>query len=129
MLNDNEAGMELMRQLHGWLHIIVGNHDTITRRALYETMYNVTTIENSAYLKYDGYNFYLSHYPTICSNFDYEKPLHKRLINLCGHSHTTDRFSNWDNGVIYHCELDAHNNRPALIDDIISELEDKINDR
>lgn len=45
------------------------------------------------------------------------------VINLCGHLHTTDRFWDMDeHGLIYHVELDAHNMRPVLIDNIIEDI-------
>ena len=31
MLNDNEKGIELIKQMNGKLHIAIGNHDTISR--------------------------------------------------------------------------------------------------
>ena len=68
----------------------------------------------------------MSHYPTITSNHDYNKPLNKRLINLCGHTHTKDKFADWDKGIIYHVELDAHNNTPVNIEEIIKDIEIKL---
>ena len=50
------------------------------------------------------------------------KPLKKKLINLCGHTHTDNKFKDMDKGLIYHVELDAHNNKPVLLDDIIDDL-------
>ena len=36
MLGDNEAGISLLKMLNGKLHIILGNHDTESRRELYK---------------------------------------------------------------------------------------------
>ena len=47
------------------------------------------------------------------------------MIDLCGHTHTDDRFADFDNGLIYHVELDAHDNRPVRIDQIIEDIKDK----
>lgn len=125
MLNDNEGGLWFIKRLRGRIHIILGNHDTDTRERLYCECYNVVEIVYATIVKYGKYHFYLSHYPTLTSNFDIEKPLKQRLINLCGHSHTTDRWADWDKGFIYHCELDAHECKPVLLDDIIEELKIK----
>jgi len=124
MLNDNDAGIKFLKQLKGDIHIIRGNHDTDPRIELYNQCYNVVEVCNSTYLKCDGFHFYLSHYPTLTSTFDIEKRLYSRLINLCGHTHTSDPFLDWDryNAPIYHCELDAHHNAPVSIDQIIFEI-------
>ncbi len=124
MLNDDAMGIYLIKQLRGRLHIIRGNHDSDRRLELYEKCFNVLDIQNSAYLHYNSYHFYLSHYPTLTSNFDFDKPLKSRLINLCGHSHTTDPFMDWKahNAPIYHCELDAHDCKPISIDEALRDI-------
>ena len=122
MLEDNDRGMELLRSLNGKLHIILGNHDTPARQELYKELSNVVEMCYATVLKYKHYNFYLSHYPTLCANFDTDKPLKARVINLCGHTHTKDRFADMDKGLIYHCEMDAHNCNPILLDIIIQDL-------
>ena len=125
MLNDIDGGMELLESLNGRLHIIFGNHDTGTRQELYKNAKNVVEVCGYAtVIKYKKYNFYLSHYPALTSNHDIDKPLKARVINLCGHSHTEDRFADMDKGLIYHCEMDAHNCEPVLIDDIIWDIKD-----
>ena len=68
------------------------------------------------------YHFYLSHYPTLTANLDDSKPLRARTINLCGHSHATDPFADWEKGCIYHCEVDAHNGFPVSLDTIIKDM-------
>lgn len=71
MLNNNAKGMNLLESLNGRLHIITGNHDTNMRIKLYATAKNVVSIDTCAtMLKYKKYNFYLSHYPTMTSNYD-----------------------------------------------------------
>lgn len=128
MLNDNNEGLKCIKQLKGNLHIILGNHCTNTRIELYKTCYNITEVKYADMLKYKGYHFYLSHYPTLCSNLDTDKPLKARTINLCGHSHATNPFEDWDKGFIYHCEVDAHDCCPVLLDDIIEEIKEKLSD-
>jgi calcineurin-like phosphoesterase family protein len=125
MLNNNEEGCKLLNRLAGKIYIIRGNHDTDTRIQEYVNIRPTILYLGLAYmLKYNGYRFYLSHYPTLTANADDdEKPLKKKAISLCGHSHTKDKWYHWRQGLIYHCELDCHDNKPVLIDNIISDLE------
>ncbi len=120
-LNNNEEGMSYMKRLPGEKHIIWGNHDTDTRK---ELMINEGFIchGHADMIKINGYHFYLSHYPTITSNYDDDKPLNRRVISLCGHSHTNNRFQDMDKGLIYHVELDAHNNYPVDVETIIKDI-------
>lgn len=123
MLNDNEGGIRKLNQLVGKIYILAGNHDTSSRIQLYANIRPTILTMGLAYiLKYQGYHFYLSHYPTFCSNYDDDKPLKRQMISLCGHSHTTDRFKDMDKGTVYHVELDAHDNKPILLDDIIEDI-------
>lgn len=126
MLGDNDYGLSCIKQLNGKLHIIRGNHDSNTRIELYKNCFNVVEVAEGKYFKWNKQSFYLSHYPTLTSNNDNDKPLKARVVSLCGHSHVEDPFYDWDKGLIYHVELDAHNCCPILIDDIIEEIKLKI---
>ena len=121
--------VQLLEELNGRIHIVRGNHDTDTRWDFYQKLPNVVEVVNSIYFSYDGYKFYLSHYPTITTRADTGKPLKKCLVNLCGHTHTKDPFEDWGIGIIYHCELDAHDCAPVRIEDIIADLKQKMSDR
>jgi len=125
ILNDNDNGIRLIKKLKGKKIIILGNHDTSKRIELYQNELGMEGIKYSDIIKYDKYHFYISHYPTLVGNNGTSVQLKSRLINLCGHTHTKDPFNDWDKGLIYHVELDAHNNYPILIDDIISECKEK----
>ena len=126
MLGNNEHGLKCLKQVNGKIHIICGNHCTDARRTLYESCYNIVEVVDAKRLKYNGYHFFLSHYPTLCSNHDSDKPLKRRCISLCGHTHTPDCWADWDTGLIYHCELDAHHNTPVALDTIINDIEQKV---
>ena len=115
--------LRLLEELNGRIHIVRGNHCTNTRWDFYQKLPNVVEVANSLYLRYNGYKFYLSHYPTITTRADTGKPLKKCLVNLCGHTHTKDPFEDWEIGMIYHCEVDAHNCAPVRIEKIIEDLE------
>jgi len=122
MLNDNVEGMKCLHQLKGKIHIVLGNHDSEARKILYLSSWNVDSVELAYRLKYKGYHFYFSHFPTLCSNYDVDKPLKARIINVCGHSHTTDKWKDIDLGIVYHAELDAHNNTPVSLDTILNDI-------
>lgn len=79
-------------------------------------------------LKYKKYHFYMSHFPTLTGNLDdLNKPLKNKIINLCRHTHTTNPFVDMDKGIIYHCEVDAHNSYPVLLDNIINDIKNFTN--
>ena len=129
MLEDNDSGIEKVKQMNGKLHIILGNHDTNTRIELYKQLPNVVEVCYATLIKYGKAHFYLSHYPTICSNFDDNKPWHQSIINLFGHTHQQWNFY-FDNDptlingnpYMYHVGVDSHGCKPVLIDDIIEEI-------
>lgn len=121
MLMDNDAAMKYLKRLNGKIHVILGNHDSAVRAKLYAD--NGFDVLGYAYpYRLKGYNLFMTHYPTITSNYDINKPLKSRVINVCGHSHTKNRFQDIDKGLIYHCELDAHENKPVNIEKIIPDI-------
>ncbi len=122
MLNDDKNGRKCWNQLRGNKHIIIGNHDTETRIKILEECYNTEVIGHAYLLKWKDFNFYLTHYPTITGDLNSGRGINRDLINLCGHSHVRDRFADIDKGLIYHCDLDAHNNRPVAIAEIIEDI-------
>lgn len=126
MLGNNDIGIKFIKQLNGKIHIIRGNHDTETRLELYRYCWNIVEVCDAKYLKYDGISFFLSHYPSLTSNYDENKPLKTRLVNLCGHVHTQNPYCDFDKGLIYHCEVDAHKCTPVSIDNIILEIKEKV---
>lgn len=125
MLGDTDHGIEIVNQLNGKKVIIVGNHDTDTRLALYEEkLQNIEFIAHAHRMKYGKAIFYLSHYPTLTSNFDDQIAWAKHLINLFGHTHQTNKFFN-DNPYMYHVGMDTHNCTPISIDKIIEDIKKK----
>ena len=124
MLGDLDDGINCLRKLNGNIFIIRGNHDSDRRVNAY--LYHTTNVMEITYanvIKVHKHHLYLSHYPTLCSNYDDYK--RTATINLCGHTHTTDPFADFDKGLIYHCEVDAHNGFPVNIEQIISEIKER----
>jgi calcineurin-like phosphoesterase family protein len=116
----HQSGLDLISALNGKLHLVRGNHDSDKRWEAYRELHNVVEMENSIYLKYNHYHFYLSHYPSLTSNYDFDKPMKSRLLNLCGHTHTKDAFMHSEIGYVYHVELDCHDMKPVSIVDVIA---------
>lgn len=122
-----DEGIELLEQLNGKIHLVRGNHDTDRRWRAYQTECNWNLVEakNSIYLKYGKQNFYLSHFPSLTSNYDNDKPLRQRLLNICGHTHTLNKWADADKGYTYHVEVDSHNCMPVSIEQIIKDFKEK----
>ena len=74
--------------------------------------------------KYNKHYLYLSHYPTITANYDDDKPWAKHLINLFGHTHQKEKFYN-NNPYMYNVGLDANDNKPVSIDEILERIKEK----
>ena len=130
MLMDNEMGIKCIKSLKGKIHIIRGNHCTDSRIELYNKCYNIVEVLGYAHqMRLNGYSLYLSHYPTLTANHDDDKPLKRKTVCLCGHTHTQDKFQDFDKGLIYHVELDAHNCYPVLFEDIIKDIKEKLHEK
>lgn len=117
--------VDYIAKLNGQIKIIRGNHCTDRRVETYKTLPNVEYIGWAEMIKYQGYHFYLSHYPTITSNMDEGTPLKARVLNLYGHTH--QQCSNFyaDNPLQYHVGVDSHNCYPVSLDTIIEEIKAK----
>lgn len=125
MLNDTDAGIEKVNQLNGRKVIILGNHDTPIRIERYrEELNDIIDIMYAYQFKYNKHYLYLSHYPTITANYDDDKPWAKHLINLFGHTHQKEKFYN-NNPYMYNVGLDANDNKPVSIDEILERIKEK----
>ena len=132
MLGDNSYGIECVKRLKGTIYIIPGNHDTTARMNLYKQLNNVHVLESgipgleaaAAMLKYNKYNFYLSHHPTLTSNLEKAPYLKMHLINLFGHTHQTKPFYE-EMPYMFHVGMDSNNCTPVLLDDAIQKMKDE----
>lgn len=127
MLNDNETALGFISQMNGYKHWIWGNHDSPTRRELLAKIPN-SKIEGLACVeRINGFIFYMSHYPTLTTNYDDDKPLKSRVLNLAGHTHSTemwDKNSPWT----YNVAVDAHDCYPVAVEEIIGAYRKKVAD-
>lgn len=124
MLEDNEYGINCLKRLNGKIHIIAGNHDSDTRIELYKQCPNVVEVLDGKRIKIGKNILFLCHWSVNTANYDDDKPWVKHLINIYGHTHQKTKFYN-NNPYMYCICLDAHNNFPVLIDDIIEEVKQK----
>ena len=124
MLGDNEAGIKMIKQLKGKIHVILGNHDTAPRKTLYEECYNVVDVKYADVIKFNGYTFYLSHYPTMTSNLEKEFSKHC-VLNLYAHTHQQ---TNFYEGLpfCYHIGLDSHNCTPVNIEQALEDIKAEV---
>lgn len=130
MLNDNEHGLKCINRLNGKIHLIVGNHDTNTKIELYKQCPNIVSIDYAKEIKIGKNYFWLCHYPTITANYDDNKPWAKHLINIYGHTHQTEKFYKVKetleiNPYMYCVCLDAHNNKPVELNEIIEDIKNQ----
>ena len=124
MLGDNDHGMDCLKQLNGHIKIVPGNHDTESRLKLYAQLENVEILPMAIMLKYQKYNFYLSHHPTLTSNLEKAPYLRMHLINLYGHTHQQGKFFQ-DMPFMFHAGMDSNNCAPVLLDDAIQMMKDE----
>ena len=117
-LGDLEQGAAFLKQLHGHIHICLGNHDTAKREDFYRSL--GWAVQLAARMKYKKLSFYLSHYPTITHNLD-EKEIWQVVINLFGHTHQTVNFYHNDPWM-YHVGVDSHDGYPVSLDQIITDV-------
>ena len=126
MLGDNEHGKSCVERLNGRIHLVRGNHDTDKRwNEVYPDIPNIVEFCGWAtVIHYRKYHFYLSHFPTETANLEAES-LHQCTLNCAGHTHSKEVFRN-DVPMYYNVALDAHNNTPVLLDDIIEQMKEKV---
>ena len=125
MLEDDEKGLYYFNRIkcHN-IHIILGNHDSDKRIEIFKSLDNVKELCFATRIKLKKWTFYLSHYPANTCN-DADKKNSAIVFNLCGHTHTKDRFIEMRRGTMsYHVELDCHDNYPISIQDIKQDIID-----
>ena len=123
MLGQNPAaGLDLIASMNGTKVIVGGNHDTNKRRELYKE--RGWEVHDALTFKWNGYHFYLSHYPTLTGNLEKES-LKQCTLNLFGHTHQTKNFF-YDMPFMYHVGVDSHFCYPVPIDKIVEDMNYKV---
>ena len=111
MLNDNEKGIECLKQLNGIKKLVIGNHDTDNRIKRYKEENIFEEIGYAIRFRYKKESFYISHYPRYTSNTD-----KKQVINLYGHLHSKTKI-NQINPQGIHIGLDSNDLKPISIEE------------
>lgn len=129
-LGNIEEGIRLIAKLNGYLHIMRGNHDTDKKVERYLELPNVVEVKYADVLKYKKAVFWMSHYPTITSNYDDDKPWAQHVVCLFGHTHQVSSFyeiakHTGENPYMYNVGMDAHNCTPISIEEIMSDIRNK----
>lgn len=121
---NRDYGCECLRQLNGHIILIIGNHDSDSKMELYKKLPNIEILGYATMLKDDGWNFLLSHYPTLVGNFDDNA----QTKNFClhGHTHSNDKWQYFANRC-YNVSLDAHSCMPIKISEIKADIRHKLN--
>lgn len=122
ILGDIEHGIECVKQLNGHLYLAPGNHETFNKLERYATEELFEDIQMAYRFKYSKRkSFYMCHYPTITDNTERD---FIKTWNLCGHTHTNDPWLEVKTRGIaaYHCEMEAHNNFPVNLEEIIANI-------
>ena len=124
VMGDIDKAAAVLSRIPYSVHFLVGNHDTLRRINLYDSLGWVN--HGRAIQVTDGsWDFYLSHYPTVTMNYDDVKK-HHPLINLHGHTHYQNKFYN-DNPYMYNVGVDSQNGYPVSIDKIKADIKEKMN--
>ena len=111
------------------IYFIAGNHDTDNRIDKYIDEYGFEYRGYADILHYNHLHFYLSHYPTLTTNKDLDKPLKTRLLSISGHTHSKDKWHGHPNNLCYNVALDAHDNFPVSIEEIIEDFKIQISSK
>ena len=125
MLGD-KSNIEFIKRLKGRIHIVLGNHDTPTREAMYKELPNVVEVAWAIKLDYRKYHFYMSHFPTLTGNLEKEY-LRQMTLNLYGHTHQNTNFYE-DRPYMYHVGVDSHDGYPILLDTVIIQMKNKVDE-
>ena len=125
-LKDNEVGMACLNSLPGRKHIIIGNHDSIVRRELYQGIRGFIPgeMKYADMIRYNGYHFFLCHFPAMTGNLERES-LKQMTLCLSGHTHSKEKFYQ-DLPYVYNVAVDAHNCYPVEINEIIGDMKAKV---
>src|SRR5574344_193558 len=126
MLGDNQKGLEYLLQIPCRVHIVLGNHDTDTREALYRACPNVVEVALAIKLTYNKHHFFMTHYPCMTGNLE-RASLKQMTLTLSGHTHDKRKFYN-DLPYIYNVSVDAHDCKPVSLDEVIADMEQQVRD-
>jgi len=124
IMGDQIEAINYYKKLNGTSFMIWGNHCTDNKKKLLVQHCNITGGLYAYLIRYNKISIYLSHYPTITSNYD-EKHFSQHMINFHGHTHQQTNWLQLDNPFMYHVGMDSHNCTPIHIEDAITDVRNK----
>ena len=101
--------------IKNWLETVTREDDIYVR--------NIVEIVWATQIEYKGRQFYLSHYPTLTA--DLQSNPDRAVFNLFGHTHSKEKFFE-ERPYMYNVACDAHNCKPVSIDEVYSDIQQKI---
>ena len=114
---------EVLDKLNGRIHLVVGNHDTPSKITWYTSWNNIVEIADALRIRYKKREFFLCHYPVLTASLEQDPD--RAVINLFGHTHSKDKFYE-DCPYMYNVAVDANDNRPVSIDEIVTAFNAKV---
>ncbi len=122
-----EIDRELLWQIPGRVHVILGNHDTDTRAQVYKNLgWSVSYGERIKYTdstKKGQMSFLLTHYPTLTANPG--DRLNQCVVNISGHTHSPQKWKP-EYPFIYNVGCDANDCSPVALSTIVNFMKEKI---
>lgn len=126
-LGDIDDACKYINQLNGTIRWIRGNHCTEKKIGkIIEECPAVWEIGWAYQIKIGKHSIYMSHYPTLTTNFD-DKHFSQHVINLHGHTHQQTNWLQLTNPFMYHVGVDSHNCTPVHIDEILVDIRNRWN--
>lgn len=116
-----EGGLQFLKLLKGKIHVCLGNHDSDKRAQAYKDL--GWDVQLCARFKYKKIQFYLSHFPTVTTNFE-DQAIWQATINIYGHTHQATNFYK-DEYWMYHAGVDSHDGYPVSLDQVLQELRER----
>lgn len=133
-MNDIEGAIPYLERLNGTQIWIFGNHDSVNKIKLItmycENIQSLDMLNHNSYatmLKHGKLTLYLSHYPTLTTNYD-DKHFSQHVISLHGHTHQKTNWLQPKNPFLYHVGMDSHNCTPVHIEEVISDIRNRWNE-
>lgn len=115
MLNNDEEGIKLLKQLKGHKYLAIGNHDTDKRIKLYRENNIFEDIQMGYRIKYKSKTFIISHYPTMVDNTTKDN-----VFNLFGHTHQNNEYFYNRHLNMINIGVDKHKLKPISLDNVIN---------
>lgn len=122
-----EINRELLWQIPGRVHVILGNHDTDARERVYRDLgWSVSLGERVKYIdgtKKGKLSLLLTHYPTLTANPG--DSINQCVVNISGHTHSKEKWQQ-NYPFIYNVSCDANDCSPVALSTIVNFMKEKI---